>query len=286
MKKWQAFQQECSLKRYHTYGMEALAQFLVEVHNVQELSNALLFVKEKNIPFTMLGRGSNVIFKDDYYHGLVIINKMTSYKVVGNALICEGGVNLPLIARKTAKLHLSGLECLVGIPGTIGGSVFMNAGISGAWISSHIISVEALLLDGTRKIFSKDECGFSYRHSIFHDNKAVITKVIFDLVPDSSAPSILQENLNARLQSQPIEEKNSGCIFKNPSGKQSAGALIDNCGLKGMKCGAAEVSDKHANFINNSGGACYKDVISLIGKVRESVKEKMGVDLEYEVRVL
>ncbi|MCH9616761.1 MAG: UDP-N-acetylenolpyruvoylglucosamine reductase [Chlamydiia bacterium] len=284
--KWPRIERECSLRRYHTYGIDAKAKFLIEVSNHTQLIEALSFVKEENQPFTVLGRGSNVIFKDDYYDGLVIINKMTAYKLVQNTLICEGGVNLPLIARKTAKQNLAGLESLVGIPGTVGGSIFMNAGISGAWISSHLISVEALFLDGRRRIFSKEQCEFSYRSSIFHKNKAVITKAMFDLVPDSNASSILQKNLADRLHSQPIEEKNSGCIFKNPTPQLSAGMLIDKCGLKGLKASGAEISSKHANFINNLGSAKYRDVISLIDRVKAEVKKQKGVDLECEIRVL
>jgi UDP-N-acetylmuramate dehydrogenase len=284
--KWPLLQRECSLKRYHTYGIDAKAKFLIEVNNHKELTEALSFAKEENQPFTVLGRGSNVIFKDDYYDGLVIINKMTGYKLIGNTLICEGGVNLPLIARKTAKLNLSGLECLVGIPGTVGGSIFMNAGISGIWISSHLISVEAVLLDGRRRIVSKEECKFGYRTSIFQENYGIISKAIFDLVPDNNAGVILQKNLNARMDSQPIEEKNSGCVFKNPTSELSAGRLIDKCGLKGFKVGGAEISSKHANFINNLGSAKYKDVISLIESVKTEVKKQMGVDLECEIRVI
>lgn len=279
-------QHECSLKRYHTYGIDAKAKFLVEVHNHTELAEALSFAKEKKLSFTVLGRGSNSIFREDYFDGLVIINKMTAYKLVGNILICEGGVNLPLIARKTAKMNLSGLESLVGIPGTIGGSVVMNAGVSGTWISTHLISVEALLVDGRRKIFSKEECKFSYRSSVFQEQPAVITKVIFDLVEDPTAASVLQKHLQARLESQPIEEKNSGCVFKNPSSKLSAGMVIDTCGLKGLKVGGAEISSKHANFINNLGTARYKDIISLINMVKAKVKEEKGVDLECEIRII
>jgi len=227
-----------------------------------------------------------VLFKDDYYHGVVIINKMSQIDINGTLVVADGGVNLPLLSRKTSKMGLSGFEALVGIPGTIGGSICMNAGVADAQISTYLTEVVVMYPNGEIKTLSKDECNFSYRSSAFIDSGICVLKGSFTLVKKEDVLKDLHQYLLMRLNSQPISEKNSGCIFKNPTSCNPAGALIDRCGLKGKSIGGAEVSSLHANYINNTNNATFEDVIELIHEVQSIVKEKTGVDLEYEVRII
>lgn len=274
------------LKRFHTYGTLATARFIEEVTTKQELIAALSKAKKHHLKTVFLGRGSNVLFKNDNFDGMVIVNKMTGIVIEGNRVTVEGGVNVPLLARRTSKKKLSGLEYLVGVPGTVGGCVCMNAGVAGLEISKHLKEVKALTKEGQEKIYSKEECGFSYRHSNFLDNGAFVLEATFELEESDTAHLDMLDHLQKRLDTQPIKERNSGCIFKNPPLSISAGALIDQCGLKGLRVGGAVVSTKHANFINNDNEATYNDIMGLIKMVKEKVKEKKGVDLEYEVRIL
>ncbi|MCH9811302.1 UDP-N-acetylmuramate dehydrogenase [bacterium] len=274
------------ISKYHTYGIDAKAKYFAEVEEFSVLQEVLAFAKEEGIPFVVLGRGSNVLFKDDFYNGLVIANKMVGYKLEGQEILCESGVNLPLLARKMAKKDLGGLEHLVGIPGSIGGAIYMNAGVKGHWISDVVEWVEFLSADGIVQRYSKGECVFAYRHSIFHKLDGVIVRAKLRMQHDPLAYDTLKGALAKRLSTQPIEEKNSGCIFKNPEGEFSAGALIERCGLKGRRIGGAKISTKHANFINNEKGATYADIAALVALTQKIVQEKEGVELECEVRIL
>ncbi len=286
MKNKQLCSSKTSLKKYHTYGIEATCRHLILAYSEEEIKEAFIFSKQQQLPYLFLGRGSNVLFRDDYYDGVVIVNKMTEVEIDGTCVVADGGVNLPLLARKTSKMGLSGFETLVGIPGSIGGSICMNAGVPDVQISTYLTEVVIMYPDGKIKTLSKDECNFSYRSSVFIDSGVSILKARFNLVKKESALTDLHQHLLWRLKSQPISEKNSGCIFKNPSGNNPAGALIDKCGLKGKSVGGAAVSSMHANFINNTNNATFKDVIELIHEVQSIVKEKTGVDLEYEVRII
>ncbi len=286
MKNKQLCSNDTSLKKYHTYGLSATCRHLILASTEEEIKEALIFSKNRQLPYVILGRGSNVLFKDDYYDGVVIINKMNEVEISGTCVVADGGVNLPLLARKTSKMGLSGLEALVGIPGTIGGSICMNAGVSHVQISTYLTELVVMYPDGEIKTLAKDECNFSYRSSAFIDNGGCILKASFNLVKKEDVLKDLHQYLLKRLNSQPISEKNSGCIFKNPSSSNPAGALIDRCGLKGKTVGGATVSSMHANFINNTNNATFKDVIELIHEIQFIVKEKTGVDLEYEVRII
>ena len=247
---------------------------------------AITFALSKNIPYLFLGRGSNILFRDDYYPGLVIINKMNAVNITDTIVYVESGMSLPLLCRKTTKSNLSGLEPLVGIPGSVGGAIFMNAGVSGNEISKHLVSVTVLQRNGEIHLIKKEEGQFSYRKSIFQENGDLILSASFSLEKSVEGKKQLLVHLKNRVNSQPIEMKNAGCIFKNPDHELSAGRIIDRCGLKGLRYGGAEVSVKHANFINNLGNATFNDVFSLSNKVQEKVFTEMGVKLAFEVWVI
>ena len=282
----QPFKEEQDLSRYHTYGIHAVARYLIEVTTADELIEAVAVALEKKIPYLFLGRGSNILFRDDYYPGLIIINKMNRVNITDTTVEVQSGVNLPLLCRKTTKSNLSGLEPLVGIPGSVGGAIFMNAGVLGNEISKHLVSVRVLQNNGEIKLIKKEDCQFSYRKSIFQKNGDLILSASFLLEKSVEGKKQLLVHLKNRVSSQPIEMKNAGCVFKNPEHELSAGKMIDRCGLKGLRCGGAEVSVKHANFINNLGNATFNDVLTLSNQVKEKVFIEMGVKLAFEVWVI
>ncbi len=285
MQKNLCVKENVSLKKYHTYQIDAKARFLVEVKSIFELNEAILFKKERSLPFVIIGRGSNILFRDDYYSGLVIVNKIKDFKIEGEKVTASSGVNMQLLARATSKLGLSGFQSLVGIPGTTGGIIYMNAGTNLNQISDYLISVDVLDQNGDIKTLAKNECDFSYRYSRFQKSGEVILSATFLLEKKADAYKELEIHLAQRLNTQPVDKKNSGCIFKNPEGKH-AGMIIDSLGLKGRSFGGAMVSKKHANFIDNIGNATFDDVMQLIEIVKKEVKSKTEVELEYEVWIL
>lgn len=281
-----SFEEKAPLNRYHTYGIDAKAKYLKEIHSEEELIEAFAFIKKHDHPYVFIGRGSNVLFKDDYFDGVALINKMAEFSIDGDIVETTGGMNLPLLARKVSKQNLSAFEKLVGVPGTVGGAIAMNAGVGVQEMKDHLLQVETINLDGEKKIYTNKECGFAYRSSIFLGNGEFILKARFKCLKKEGMYEVMQQSLKKRLETQPIEERNSGCIFKNPEEATSAGALIDQCGLKGYSIGGAEVSEKHANFINNKNGATFEDVMALVNHVQKVVKDKKGVELAFEVRII
>jgi UDP-N-acetylmuramate dehydrogenase len=162
----------------------------------------------------------------------------------------------------------------------------MNAGVAGNEISKHLVSVRVLKETGQMITMQKSECAFEYRKSIFHDGNDLLLSAVFSLLESSEAKKNLNQYLSQRVKTQPIEMKNSGCVFKNPAHEFSAGQLIDKCGLKGLTHGGAEVSVKHANFINNHDNATFDDVFGLMHQVQQRVLEEVGVKLDFEVRII
>lgn len=281
-----SFEEKAPLNRYHTYGIAAKAKYLKQIHSEEELIEAFAFIKKHDHPYVFIGRGSNVLFKDDYFDGVALINKMAEFSIDGDIVETTGGMNLPLLARKVSKQNLSAFEKLVGVPGTVGGAIAMNAGVGVQEMKDHLLQVETINLDGEKKIYTNKDCGFAYRRSIFLDNGEFILKARFKCLKKEGTYEVMQQSLKKRLETQPIEERNSGCIFKNPEEGCGAGALIDQCGLKGYSIGGAEVSEKHANFINNKDSATFEDVMALVNHVQKVVKDKKGVELAFEVRII
>lgn len=284
MQKSQTLKANVDVAKYHTYGIHVQARYLIEVYSSSDLVEAVRKANKQHMQYVILGRGSNVLFKSSVYPGLVIINKTSTITVDGTCVVAESGVNTQILARKTARIGLSGLQWLVGVPGTVGGAVFMNAGCSGKQMEDSLEYVN-VYYEGKMLKLTKDECNFSYRSSLFQKGQYVILSACFNLERDEQARDEIHEHQKKRLLTQPIEKRNSGCIFTNPVG-HSAGALIDKCGLKGLEVGGASVSTKHANFINNQKDASAKDILKLINIVKQRVKEQEGVELEKEIRLL
>jgi UDP-N-acetylmuramate dehydrogenase len=253
-----------------------------------ELKQILAEAREYQIPVTVIGFGSNLLVGDAGIRGLVIrmARGLRQCRLEGNHLTAEAGVMLSSAASMAADAGLSGLEFASGIPGTVGGGVLMNAGAYGGEMSQVVSRVTLLSPDGSQETRPGAEMDFGYRHSAIQDTDRIVTQVEFALQPgDSGEIRRRMSELNRRrAEKQPLDMPSAGSTFKRPENGYAA-ALIDQCGLKGFSIGGASVSTKHAGFLLNNGGTS-SDYLSLIRYVRNAVREKTGVLLEPEIRIL
>jgi len=260
--------QNVSLKNYNTFRIGGSAKLFAEPKSIGEIAE-LLKTGER---IFILGCGSNVLFDDDGFDGLVI-------KIGNNYL---AGKTLHSLIQKAANQNLGGIEKLEGIPGSVGGAIYMNAGAHGQQISDCIKSVTYITQSGEIKTRTKEECKFSYRSSVFKNEIIISAEFDFVDMPKEIINKNRKEVLAWRKEKQPLQYPNAGSIFKNQPSK-SAGALIDSCGLKGYRVGDAQVSELHANFIVNRGNATSKDVKTLMNIIIQEVEKNHGVILEPEI---
>lgn len=263
---------------------------LLIVESNQELAQALSEISKSGKKHILLGNGSNTLFADGMYDGTVIklgegFNKIS----VSAEMVSAGGAALlSKVAREAMKFGLGGLETLSGIPGSIGGALFMNAGAYGGEMS-HVVSRACVMKsDGSESYWiSKDEMELGYRTSRFKNSHEIILEVEFklDKKPKLEIKSLMDEYTERRNSKQPLTLPSCGSFFKRPEG-HFAGALIQNSGLAGYSIGGAQVSEKHCGFLVNKGGATATDALALKDFVQKTVKEKFGVDLEPEVRII
>jgi UDP-N-acetylmuramate dehydrogenase len=268
-----------------TLGIGGPALYFAEIHNINELQSAIRFSKQKGVPYIILGKGSNCLFDDRGFAGMVILNKIDFFKFISdNAFHVGAGYSFSLLGTQTARKGLSGLEFASGIPGTVGGAIYMNAGANGRETCETLVSIEFLSEENLITLQAKD-LSFSYRTSLFQSLPGAIVGATFRLTPSSTARSSQMEIIAYRKKTQPYNEMSAGCFFRNPDCGH-AGALIDKSGLKGTQIGGAKVSEIHANFIVNTAQATCKDVLTLINVIKQTVKDKTGIELESEVRYI
>ncbi|MEK7452834.1 MAG: UDP-N-acetylmuramate dehydrogenase [Patescibacteria group bacterium] len=303
------------LSLYNTFGIGGNADIFVEVATKDELKDALFFAIQNNIPYYILGGGTNVLASDEGFNGIVIKIKIQdiSFNYDKKYAIVGAGVPMGALLNKAKNLGLSGLEWAAGLPGTLGGAIFGNAGSCGGSIADNIDFVE--VLDPTTMTFkciTLDECNFKYRSSNFKKNGLIIIGAMLKLRDNDSVEIMnkMSENMLFRRNHQPLSERSEGCVFKNvdlserrdipldiwsgipefsvfvKKGVVPAGFLIDRAGLKEFKIGGAKISDRHANFIVNEDNAKAKDIYDLIYEVKKRVKEKFMVELEEEVQFI
>lgn len=246
--------------------------------------------KELNIPFVILGNGTNVLVPDEGIEKAVIIigDKMSSIELEDdNTISFSAGVNLVSLCRFALENNLSGLEFAFGIPGTLGGAVYMNAGAYGGEMKDILTEVTHLTPDMKIETISAKDADLSYRHSVYKNNSCIILGGKVKLTPDTreNIKARMDDFLGRRKDKQPLEYPSAGSTFKRPEG-YFAGALIEQCNLKGKSVGGAQVSEKHAGFVINKGGATSTDILNLIDFIGETVKNETGVTLEPEVIVL
>lgn len=279
------------LKNHTTFKIGGQAKILVQINSEKSLVKLLSFLREKNIKFFILGKGSNILADDNGFDGVILkISKdFSEIKLTGeNEVYCTAGTSLSELCLFSLDHSLSGLEFAYGIPGTAGGALFMNAGAYGGEIKDVVVSARYIDKNGNIRTIKNEDMNLSYRHSIFSDNSDnIIIDMIFSLKSGekSEIKSQMDELLKKRKDKQPLEYPSAGSTFKRPEGS-FASLLIDQCGLKGLTVGNAQVSEKHSGFVINKGGATFEDVIKLTDEVKKIVKEKTGYQLELEPIVL
>ena len=266
------------------------ASIVAFVKNAKELITSIKEAKNECVKYVVIGNGSNVFFADEGFEGLVIVTSyMKDFSIIGNVIKADCGALLSHVAIAARKESLSGLEFAYGIPGTVGGALFMNAGAYGGEFSDVVVSSICYDpdTDTIRKI-DLDEHEFKYRESIYSKKpQLIILAVMMELIPGdiNEITRKMNSNIKSRKEKQPLDLPSAGSVFKRPLGYY-AGELIEKCGLKGYRIGGAEVSEKHAGFIVNRGDATASDVISLIDHIKSTVMENYGVELDCEVKYI
>ncbi len=283
-------QKNVPLKNLTTFKTGGNAEMIVKISSENTLAEIIREINNDNEKFFVLGKGSNIIADDNGYDGIIIMpgEEMSEITLSGKVITAGAGASLITVCRKALDNSLTGLEFAYGIPGSVGGAVYMNAGAYGGEIKDVIVSVRAAdPVSGEIKTFTKNEMDMSYRHSIFSENKFIITEAVFELEigEKNEIESKMNELMEKRRSKQPLEYPSAGSTFKRPEGSY-ASLLIEQCGLKGLSVGGAEVSTKHSGFIINKGNASSSDILTLIQKVQDEVFEKTGYKLETEPLIL
>ncbi|MDE5582286.1 MAG: UDP-N-acetylmuramate dehydrogenase [Ruminococcus sp.] len=280
---------ECPLSEYVTFRIGGCCRALISVNSADSVCTLLRYFRENDIKYFIIGRGSNIIVADEGFDGVVLFfgGDFAKIEVIGNRLKCQAGASLSSVCVRAQQNSLTGMENLFGIPGTAGGALYMNAGAYGSEMADVVVSAEYIDENGELRFISADNMDLSYRHSIFSENNSVITSVSVELKKGSpdDIRNAMNECMAKRTSKQPLEFPSAGSTFKRPEGSY-ASLLIEKCGLKGLSCGGAEVSEKHSGFVINKGFATCKDVLELCGEVQRIVEEKTGFRLELEPVIL
>ena len=278
-----------TLSKYTTFEIGGKCDFLVKPHSIGSLRQVLIYCRENNIKYYVLGRGSNVLISDSGLKGVVIVLSSAFSQIITSedGVYCEAGTSLTKLCNFAKENELTGLEFAYGIPGSVGGALYMNAGAYGGEMKDVVVSCDYLDEKLEAKTMYVDEMKLSYRHSIFCEKNYIILGVTFKLNKGNKAEisAKMSELMEKRRSKQPLEYPSAGSTFKRPEG-DFAGRLIEVSGLKGYTCGGAQVSEKHSGFVVNKGGATFDDVMGVISAVKEKVYGDSGVMLECEVLIL
>ena len=276
--------------KHTTYKVGGPARIYLKVKDIDSLIKTLKYCKDNQVKHKVIGRGSNLLFSDREYDGIIIsLNEyFTKVSINGCTIKAQAGVMMINLAYQAGKIGLSGFEFMGGIPGSIGGGIFMNAGAYKYDIASVVKSVT--LLDENYQVvtYLKEQMQFSYRHSICQDNrKLIVLEAEFELAPKDpeEIKAVLDKRKERRMATQPWNMPSAGSVFRNPE-NHPAWKYVDECGLRGYEIGGAQVSPKHSNFIVNNGYASAKDIYDLIMLVQTKVKEKYGVNVKREVELV
>lgn len=276
------------LSRYTYTKTGGPADYLAFPTTRQELKDLLVRARKQKMPVTTLGNSSNLIIKDGGIRGLVImLPQFNKIEVKQQQITAEAGAAIIAVTKAASKASLTGLEFAAGIPGSVGGAIFMNAGAYGGEIANVVSSIDEILPDGREVQISGSDLHFGYRHSVVQENHGIVVAATFNLQAGRQ-PQIQNkmDELNAlRRSKQPLEYPSCGSVFKRPQG-HFTGPLIIKAGLQGKSIGGAQVSNKHAGFIINTGNATATDYLQLIQLIQKTVKEKFAVQLETEVRII
>ena len=282
-------EKDISLSTLTTYKTGGIAKLVVYPNNISNLKQMLKLIHKYNIKYFILGKGSNTLFSDKEFNGVIIkLDKLNNFKIKQTEIYVESGMILSKLVQASVKNELTGLEFAIGIPGTIGGAIYMNAGAYGNNMSNIVKSVIVLNEKFQIKEIPLEKLKFDYRYSIFQDNKNLIcvaANIKLEHGNHDEIASKIKENLLKRKNSQPLEYPSAGSVFRNPEGNY-AGKIIEELGLKGKNIGGAEISTKHANFIINKNNASSSDILNLIKLVQKEVKDKYKIDLKLEQQLV
>lgn len=278
------------MSKHTSFKIGGNADAYIKVNNLSKLSAILKECQDSDVDYMILGNGSNLLVSDEGIRGAVIrldgdFRKITL--VDDTTIFCGAGATLAYLCKFALNCGLTGLEFAWGIPGTVGGAVFMNAGAYDGEMKDVVHSVSHISPSGEIGRTEKDDLDFGYRTSVYRSNNMIITGVTLKLKkgnPDEIRAK-MDDYMSRRSTKQPLEYPSAGSVFKRPEGN-FAGALIEQCGLKGKSCGGAQVSEKHAGFIINKSNATAKDVRDLIGEIKKTVSDKTGYNLECELIIL
>ncbi len=274
-----------SIKKYNTYKLGGKAKLIIFPDNIDKLIELLAIIKEQNIKYKVIGKGSNLIFSDKDYDGILIrLDNLNKLEINDTKIVVGAGYSLVKLSLETAKLGLSGLEFASGIPGSVGGAIFMNAGAYKASISELVEEVKVIDEDLKVKTLKNNDLHFDYRKSLLQEKRNYICVEVTLNLQHGNVDEI-KEKINKRrmrrMETQPLEYPCAGSVFRNPI-DVPAGKLIEDANLKGKRIGGAMVSPKHANFIINYNNASAEDVYNLINFVKQEIKNQTGIELKEE----
>ncbi len=274
-----------------TFKVGGPAEWFVAPQSIEDLQASYVWALENNIPITLLGAGSNLLISDQGLPGLIISTrslKQHDFDEQTGRITAEAGKPLPKLAKQAARKGWAGLEWAVGIPGTVGGAVVMNAGAHGGCTADNLVEAHVLNPDGSIEILPVTALNYAYRSSILQQERRPLIRAVLQLQPGADPEAVkatTQAHLNHRLSTQPYDWPSCGSVFRNPL-PRTAGWLIEQTGLKGYQLGGAQVAQKHANFILNSGHATASDIFNLIHYVQHRVEQEWSLSLHPEVKML
>ena len=286
------FSKNCNLSSYTTIKVGGVAEYLAEPRSIEEFSNLIKWANLNELKCQIIGAGSNLLINNIFIKGLVICTKkMKSFTIepYSGIIEAEAGVMLPTLSNYLAKNRLQGGEWAIGIPGTLGGAIYMNAGTGNLSLAKNIISVKVINNKTNEKLeIEKKDINFEYRFSSFQKNDLTIISARLHFEPNGNLEQLIQKtknNLKLKTETQPYHQPSFGSVFRNPEDNYAA-KLIDNMGLKGFKIGGAEISTMHSNFIVNNSSASSKDIYELISVIQQKVLQNKGIYLQPEVRMV
>lgn len=279
------------MEKHTSFKIGGNADYFIKITSIEELKAILNFTKQKNIPLTIVGNGTNLLVQEAGIRGVVIKLELNNFKIkrLTNEILitAEAGMTLAALSSIALKEEITGLEFLSGIPGTIGGAIRMNAGAYGSEMKDIVVKTRYMTYDGKIKTLDLKDHNFEYRNSVFSKLNAIIIDTTIKVKKGEKIEieNKIKEYAESRREKQPLEYPNAGSTFKRVDGMITA-KMIDECGLKGYNIGDAEVSTKHAGFVINKGKATASDVLKLVEHIKKEVKSKFNVDIELEILVL
>lgn len=282
--KFGSYKENVSLKTLTTYKVGGNARIIVFPNSVESLKEILLYIKNNNLKYKIFGNGSNILASSRDYDGVIIkLTELKNMKQEGENVEAEAGYNFALLANQLSKEGYSGLEFACGIPATVGGAVYMNAGAYLSDVSAVLVKVDILDENLEFKTVMNKDLDFSYRHSIFMEKEWIVLKAYFKLEKKSKEEviALINNRRQRRIDSQPLTYPSAGSVFRNPEGLY-AGKLIEDSGLKGKNIGGGQISDMHANFIINKDNASAEDIKALMDLAQKEVEKNYGIKLRIE----